>query len=65
MTGQRQTMHLLLEYRIYGVVVLVTFLFKVGVHNQLSYLSLLGLRAALLHSVEHTHLRMHPNQWYL
>ena len=55
----------LLEYQIDGLVALVSSISKVEVHNQLSYLSLLGLRAALLQSVEHPHLRMLPIQWYM
>ena len=55
----------LLEYWMDGLVVLVASLSKVGVHKQLSYLSWLHLRAALLQSLEHTHLCIHPIQWYL
>ena len=65
-TGTLWTTRLhLLEYQIDGLVALNASLSKVGVHKQLSYLSLLGLRAALLQSVEHTHLHMQPIQWYL
>ena len=55
----------LLEYQIDGLVALVASLSKIRVHNQLSYLSLLDQRAALLQSVAQAHLRMHPIQWYM
>ena len=56
----------LLEYRIDKLVALVTSFSKVGVHNQLSYLSLLGLRVELLQfGGTSTPSCMRPIQWYL
>ena len=56
----------LAEEWIDGLLALVRFFWKVGVHKPaLLFLSLLGLMAVMLQSVEYAHLCMCPIQWYL
>ena len=56
----------LLDEWIDGLLALVRSFYRVGQYKPaLLFLSLLGLMAATLQSVEYAHLRMHPIQWYL
>ena len=53
------------EDRIEGLLALVRSFSKVGQYVSALFLSLLGLMAATLQSVEYAHLCMRPIQWYL